>query len=190
MFDELSVAENIFMGHMPVTAAGLVDWPQMRRRAGELLKRIDADLRADPEANRLFLDILTSERDPETTLRRMNEAGVLGRFIPEFGRLIGQTQFNMYHAYTVDEHTLMALGLLHAIDQGLVKSEAPLASEIMPRITQYREPPGRISSFRFGNMRVTWSSVSRPALQSLTQDSSSSISETPTQSLRMFRAIR
>jgi rhamnose transport system ATP-binding protein len=47
MFDELSVAENIFMGHMPVSAAGLVDWPQMRRRAGELLKRIDADFGPD-----------------------------------------------------------------------------------------------------------------------------------------------
>ncbi len=48
MFDELSVAENIFMGHMPVTGTGLVDWPEMRRRAAQLLKRIDADF--DPEA--------------------------------------------------------------------------------------------------------------------------------------------
>ena len=46
--------------------------------------------------------VLTSERDPETVLRWMNEAGVFGRFIPDFGRVVGQMQFDMYHHYTVD----------------------------------------------------------------------------------------
>ena len=58
----------------------------------------------------MFLDILAHGRDPQRTLTLMNEAGVLGRFLPEFGRIVAQMQFNMYHSYTVDEHTLRAVG--------------------------------------------------------------------------------
>ncbi|HQS97456.1 MAG TPA: DUF294 nucleotidyltransferase-like domain-containing protein, partial [Novosphingobium sp.] len=72
-----------------------------RRDAG----LIDAAVRKDPRANALFMDVLTSRKDPETVLRWMNEAGVFGRFIPDFGRVIAQMQFDMYHHYTVDEHT-------------------------------------------------------------------------------------
>ena len=110
--------------------------PRALRAITRNLHRIDDAFRKDPEACRIFLSMLQSDKGPEITLRRMNEAGVLGRFIPEFGRIIGQTQFNMYHVYTVDEHTLVALGILHAIDQGLIRDEAPMASDIMPRITQ------------------------------------------------------
>ena len=70
------------------------------------LKLITRNLRKDAEANRLFLDILTSDRNPELNLRRMNESGVLGRLIPEFGKIVAMMQFNMYHHYTVDEHLL------------------------------------------------------------------------------------
>ena len=77
---------------------------------------VDAKLRANPEANRLFLDILTSRNAPEIVLRLMNEAGVLGRFIPEFGRIVALMQFNMYHHYTVDEHLLRAVGNLAEIE--------------------------------------------------------------------------
>ena len=80
-------------------------------------------LREDPEANRLFLEILTSRKDPETALRRMNEAGVFGRFIPDFGRVVAQMQYDMYHVYTVDEHTLFAIGILHKIESGQLKEE-------------------------------------------------------------------
>jgi [protein-PII] uridylyltransferase len=100
------------------------------------LHLIDENFRKDPTTCETFLKILRSDKGPEVALRRMSEAGVLGRFVPEFGRIIGQTQFNMYHVYTVDEHTLVALGTLHAIDQGKVIDEVPIASEIMPRITQ------------------------------------------------------
>ena len=58
---------------------------------------VNGALREDPEANRLFLEMLTSPRGPETTLRRLNEAGVFGRFVPDFGRVVSQMQFNMYH---------------------------------------------------------------------------------------------
>ena len=61
-------------------------------------------MREDKEANRLFLEILTSKNDAETVLRRMNEAGVLGAFVHAFGRIVAMMQFNMYHHYTVDEH--------------------------------------------------------------------------------------
>ena len=102
------------------------------------LKRIDAHVQSDPKACALFLDILLSPKDPEKALRRMSEAGVLGRFIPDFGRVIGQTQFNMYHVYTVDEHTLVAIGMLSAIERGLAKEELPLASDIIHRINMRR----------------------------------------------------
>jgi len=98
------------------------------------LSRIDARLRASAEANRLFVDMLTSEKDPEITLRRMNEAGVLGRFIPAFGRVVAQTQHDMYHVYTVDEHTIFAIGLLARIEKGELADELPLATEIVHEV--------------------------------------------------------
>jgi [protein-PII] uridylyltransferase len=79
---------------------------------------IDNRLRRDPEANDAFLEILTSRKDPETGLRRMNEAGVLGQFITDFGRIVAHTQHDMYHSFTVDEHTIRAVGLLAKIEKG------------------------------------------------------------------------
>ncbi|MEL6686485.1 MAG: [protein-PII] uridylyltransferase [Pseudomonadota bacterium] len=67
---------------------------------------IDADFRRDPKNAELFLKTLETAKAPATTLKVMNEAGVLGRYLTEFGGIIARTQFNMYHAYTVDEHTL------------------------------------------------------------------------------------
>lgn len=95
---------------------------------------IDHKLMNDAKANQLFLEILLSPKGAEYTLRQMSEAGVLGRFIRDFGRIIGQTQFNMYHVYTVDEHTLVAIGILHNIEAGKFKDDLPLASDIIHRI--------------------------------------------------------
>ncbi len=95
------------------------------------LRRIDESVRRDPEANRLFMEMLTSPRDPERALRHMNEAGVLGRFIPDFGRVVAHMQYDMYHVYTVDEHTVRAIGILHRLAQGELADEAPVASEVM-----------------------------------------------------------
>jgi [protein-PII] uridylyltransferase len=108
--------------------------PEATRLVTQSLKRIDAKLRANTEANRLFLEILTSRRSPETALRRMNEAGVLGRFIPDFGRVVGMMQFSMYHHYTVDEHLLRTVGILSQIESGLLKEDHPLVSDILPHI--------------------------------------------------------
>ncbi|MCA1907057.1 MAG: [protein-PII] uridylyltransferase [Magnetospirillum sp.] len=94
-----------------------------------------AGLRQDPAANALFMDILTSRKNPEVALRHMNEAGVLGRFIPDFGRVVAQMQYDMYHVYTVDEHTIQAIGILHAIEQGDLVEEAPLSTQIIHKVS-------------------------------------------------------
>ena len=104
----------------------------------ENLRRIDNTLRQDPEANRLFLEMLTSRKDPEVALRHMNEAGVLGRFIPDFGRVVAQMQYDMYHVYTVDEHTIQALGILHRLEQGALAAEMPVASEAIGTLQSRR----------------------------------------------------
>ena len=91
-------------------------------------------LRTDPEANRLFMEMMTSRHDPETTLRRLNEAGVFGRFVPDFGRVVAQTQHDMYHTYTVDEHTIRAIGILSRIESGALKEDHPLSADIVHKI--------------------------------------------------------
>jgi [protein-PII] uridylyltransferase len=68
----------------------------------------------------------------------MNEAGVFGRFVPDFGRVVAQMQFDMYHHYTVDEHSIRAIGLLNAIEKGELKDDHPLASGIFQQVAQRR----------------------------------------------------
>ena len=68
----------------------------------------------------------------------MNEAGVFGRFVPDFGRVVAQMQYNMYHHYTVDEHTVMAIGILRAIEEGRLQEEAPIASTVVQEVLSRR----------------------------------------------------
>ena len=107
--------------------------PDGMRAITRSLKLVDAKLRENKEANGLFLEILTSKNDPETVLRRMNEAGVLGRFVPAFGKIVAMMQFNMYHHYTVDEHLLRCIGVLAEIERG-GSTESPLANELIHKI--------------------------------------------------------
>ncbi|MGD0565462.1 MAG: [protein-PII] uridylyltransferase [Roseiarcus sp.] len=125
---------NLVRLYWAADRSSLAIHPDAARLVTQSLKRIDAKLRANPEANRLFLEILTSRRSPEVALRRMNEAGVLGRFIPDFGRVVGMMQFSMYHHYTVDEHLLRTVGVLSQIESGLLTEDHPLVSEILPHI--------------------------------------------------------
>ncbi|WP_267551434.1 [protein-PII] uridylyltransferase [Rhizobium rhizogenes] len=113
---------------------GLEFHPDALKRVTRSLGLIDNDLRENEEANRLFLSILTSKRDPALILRRMNEAGVLGRFIPEFGKIVSMMQFNMYHHYTVDEHLIRAVEVLSEIDKGKAEDIHPLTNKLMPGI--------------------------------------------------------
>ncbi len=118
-------------------ARGLDLHPATERLISRRLGVIDS-LRDDPEANRHFIAILTSPLRPEVALRRMSEAGVLGRFLPDFGRVVGQMQYDMVHVYTVDEHSIRALGMLAAIERRDFAEELPLAAEIFPKIRSRR----------------------------------------------------
>ena len=112
---------------------GLDIHPATLRLITQNIRLIDR-LRNDPEANRLFMAMLTSRHDPETTLRRLNEAGVFGRFVPDFGRVVAQTQHDMYHTYTVDEHTIRAIGILARIENGTLKEDHPLSADVVHHI--------------------------------------------------------
>ncbi|MEO1189764.1 MAG: [protein-PII] uridylyltransferase, partial [Pseudomonadota bacterium] len=81
-------------------------------------KLIHAQNRSNPDMVAVFLDILLNSENLGLTLNRMNEAGMLGRFLPEFGGIVAQTQFNMYHHYTVDEHTIRAMEHIARMDKG------------------------------------------------------------------------
>ncbi|MCO5091613.1 [protein-PII] uridylyltransferase [Bosea sp. (in: a-proteobacteria)] len=112
--------------------------PDASRLVTQSLRFVTPALRNDPEANRIFLEIVTGRRSPEVVLRRMNESGLLGRFVPDFGRIVAMMQFNMYHHYTVDEHLIRAMGILAEIDAGVLEAEHPLSNEIMPTIANRR----------------------------------------------------
>ena len=112
--------------------------PNALRLVRSSLFRIDDKLRADKDANEIFLKLLMSPSGPETVLRHMNEAGVLGRFVPEFGKVVSMMQFNMYHHYTVDEHLLRTIGELKAIEDGNLADTLPLSTEIVGSINNRR----------------------------------------------------
>ncbi len=107
--------------------------PDAMRLVARNLHLIDDKMRHDPEANRIFLDLLLSHNNPERALRRMNELGVLGAFMPEFERIVAMMQFNMYHSYTVDEHTIQCISNLFQIEQGLLTEDLPIASHILEK---------------------------------------------------------
>lgn len=101
-------------------------------------KHLTDKTRNDKNANRLFLEILLEQKGGAETLRRMNEAGILGLFIPDFGRIAAHMQYDMYHTFTADEHTLQAVSLLHSLENGDLAGEAPLASGLFPNIKSRR----------------------------------------------------
>ncbi|MEQ8505479.1 MAG: [protein-PII] uridylyltransferase [Rhodospirillales bacterium] len=111
--------------------------PEALRLVTQNLKLVDAKLRRNKQANRMFVEMLTGA-DPVKTLMRFNEAGVFGRFIPDFGRVVAQMQYDMYHVYTVDEHTIRAIGLLNGIETGRLKEDHPVSCEVIGEI-QSRE---------------------------------------------------
>ena len=112
--------------------------PETMRQAGRDAKFIDNVIREDPRANALFLDLLCGRNNPEMVLRWMNEAGVFGRFVPDFGKVNAQMQFDMYHHYTVDEHTIRAIGLLNQIEKGELKDDHPRATRLIHKVNSRR----------------------------------------------------
>jgi [protein-PII] uridylyltransferase len=117
---------------------GLEIHPDALRLMRRDLKLIDSRLRENREANEAFMEILTAREGAETALRRMNEAGVFGRFVPDFGRVVAQTQHDMYHVYTVDEHTIFAIGILHRIENGELVDDHPVASRAIQKVQSRR----------------------------------------------------
>ena len=95
------------------------------------LHLINDDMRKSKEAQRIFLDLMLKHGNPERALRRMNEINVLGAFIPEFQTIVAMMQFNMYHHYTVDEHTIQVISNLAQIERNELMEELPVASEIL-----------------------------------------------------------
>jgi len=145
--DRLTVAEPDAFAKDPVKLIGLFAvahkhgldiHPEALTLVTRSLKLIDDRLRADSEANRLFMEMIAAPDNSEFWLRRMNEAGVFGRFVPDFGRVVAQMQHDMYHVFTVDEHTLMALGILHKVELGELKDEMPVISDAIHKIQSRR----------------------------------------------------
>lgn len=114
--------------------SGLDIHPDALQTITRSLRRIGKTLRNDPEANQIFLHILTSEKGAEIALRRMNESGVFGKFIPDFARVVAQMQYDMYHVYTTDEHTIRAIGMLGQVERGELKDELPVSSKIIHKV--------------------------------------------------------
>lgn len=112
--------------------------PSALRQIRSSLRLIDKNLRQNPVANQIFLNILTAKGQPEKVIRRMNESGVLGRFIRDFGKIISMMQFNMYHHFTVDEHLIRSLEELSWVDRGEAEESLPLSHDIMQTISNRR----------------------------------------------------
>ena len=114
--------------------------PAALRLVSQNLNLINSKMRKDPEANAIFMEILTGEK-PEYALMMLNEAGVFGRFMPDFGRVVAQMQYDMYHVYTVDEHTIRAIGIVNGIETGRLIDDHPVAcaaiSEVQSRETLF-----------------------------------------------------
>ncbi len=110
---------------------GFLLHPNAMRLVAANLHLIDDTLRETPEAQKLFLRMLLKHSNPERALRRMNELGVLGAFIPEFETIVAMMQFNVYHHYTVDEHTIQCISTLAQIEREELVEELPVVSRIL-----------------------------------------------------------
>ena len=104
---------------------------------------IDNSFRRDPYISEVFQNLLLGATVPGATLKLMNEAGVLGRYILEFGGIVARTQFNMHHAYTVDEHTLMLVSFYNDIEQGLLERQHPVSTRIAGEL----DDPARLTLY-------------------------------------------
>jgi [protein-PII] uridylyltransferase len=143
----LSVPSDDFLAEAPVRLLELFALaarerleihPLAMRAATRDAKLIDTAVRRDPQANALFMEVLTNLDGPDQVLRWMNEAGVFGRFVPDFGRVVAQMQFDMYHHYTVDEHSIRAIGLLAQIERGELADDHPLSTALFKQIASRR----------------------------------------------------
>ena len=101
------------------------------RLIGTHVSLIDEEFRQNPRHHRLFIEILCAPVGVTHELRRMNLYGVLGRYIPAFGRVVGRMQYDLFHAYTVDAHTLFVVSNLRRLAMPKYNDEFPALSQIM-----------------------------------------------------------
>jgi [protein-PII] uridylyltransferase len=127
----LSDKLNLLQVFEEALRTGYLLHPNVMRLLAANLHLIDEDLRHDPRAAEVFLDTLLKHGNPERALRRMNELGVLSAFVPEFEAIVAMMQFNVYHHYTVDEHTIQTISVLAQIERGELVEELPVASGIL-----------------------------------------------------------
>lgn len=95
------------------------------------VSRITSDVRKDKAVAALFAGILTDAEDPVRVLRIMTETGVLGKYIPAYGSIVGRIDYGLYRRFTLDENVLRSIGVLSEIYRGGLEDEHPLASRIM-----------------------------------------------------------
>ncbi|WP_106745188.1 [protein-PII] uridylyltransferase [Yoonia maritima] len=133
--EDAFLADNVNMLRIFEEAlrTGTLLHPDAMRLIAANLDLIDEDMRQNKEARRIFIDLLLKHGNPERGLRRMNELGVLDAFIPEFAPIVAMMQFNMYHHYTVDEHTIQCISNLAQIERKELIEELPVASGILER---------------------------------------------------------
>lgn len=129
--DFLSDKLNLLRMFNEALRTGYLIHPDAMRAIVAHLDMIDDDMRRDPEAAKIFWDLLLKHGNPERSLRRMNELGVLGAYIPEFQPIVAMMQFNMYHQYTVDEHTIQCIATLARIERGEMAETLPFATRIL-----------------------------------------------------------
>ncbi|HEY6528123.1 MAG TPA: [protein-PII] uridylyltransferase [Cellvibrionaceae bacterium] len=97
---------------------------------------VNEEFRQNPAINAMFMDLLRIENGLITQLTRMKRYGILGRYLPEFGRITGQMQFDLFHRYTVDAHTLLVIKNMRRFRLPEAQDEFPIAAHIMRRLPQ------------------------------------------------------
>ncbi len=134
-FDNEDVLINEPLNYLRIFLIGLEHDRLIHPNAFRYMARhhelINDEFRGTPEVNQMFMSLLLDFQNPERVLRRMNELGILGVFIPQWANIDAMMQYNMYHSYTVDEHTIRCVSILSDIEKGLLEEELPVASGIL-----------------------------------------------------------
>ena len=112
---------------------GLGLTPEAQAVCGRVAQRYGRTERADPDIARLFLGVLREPPDPPRLLRRMTECGLLPRYLPAFGRIVGKAEYGLYRRYTLDEHTLRACEVLGEARRGEREAEFPIVTPLARR---------------------------------------------------------
>ena len=105
--------------------------PDALALVAEQAPRVTSEARKDPVIAALFAGVLTDSVDPVRVLRIMTEVGLLGKYIPAFGSIVGRIDYGLYRRFTLDEHVLRCVGMLHDIRRGRLKDEHPIATGIL-----------------------------------------------------------